>query len=187
MSSVSSDEDKAPARPRQKPGLACEECRRRKLRCDRGKPRCEACADSNLNCFTTMSRPPRGPKKGHLKALQARIGESKLDFFEVSQLLTSLIAALETNMVERQTIGFPGGTSCNIAMENTFPEDPNITEQRQWSSSTSMPSLNSKARDSTVVYSPKSAASPADVELPEMLCADLCVFTFAAIYHCHRD
>ncbi|CRG91749.1 putative transcriptional regulatory protein C777,02 [Talaromyces islandicus] len=57
---------------RQRPGSACEECRRRKLRCDR-QPQCGNCVESGVICTTTTVRPARGPKKGHLKALKGRI------------------------------------------------------------------------------------------------------------------
>ncbi|KAI1427792.1 fungal-specific transcription factor domain-containing protein [Xylaria sp. FL1777] len=59
---------------RQRPGGACEECRRRKLRCDRQHPQCGVCAAAGVACFTTTTRAPRGPKRGYLKAMQARIG-----------------------------------------------------------------------------------------------------------------
>ncbi|KAI1115682.1 fungal-specific transcription factor domain-containing protein [Nemania sp. NC0429] len=58
---------------RQRPGGACEECRRRKLRCDRQHPQCGVCAAAGVACFTTATRAPRGPKRGYLKAMQARI------------------------------------------------------------------------------------------------------------------
>ncbi|XXH04515.1 hypothetical protein Hte_010931 [Hypoxylon texense] len=53
--------------------IACEECRRRKVRCDRQQPSCGLCLSSGVQCQVTTPRPPRGPKRGYLKALQARI------------------------------------------------------------------------------------------------------------------
>ncbi|RYP78389.1 hypothetical protein DL771_000574 [Monosporascus sp. 5C6A] len=63
------------ARPqtRQRPGGACEECRGRKLRCDRQQPQCGLCAAAGVVCHVTTNRAPRGPKRGYLKAMQARI------------------------------------------------------------------------------------------------------------------
>lgn len=63
-------------RPRQKPGAACEECRRRKLRCDRRQPQCGSCQSTGVPCHTTTVRAARGPKPGYLKDLKARIGKS---------------------------------------------------------------------------------------------------------------
>ncbi|KAL7803573.1 hypothetical protein V8C44DRAFT_369738 [Trichoderma aethiopicum] len=58
---------------RQQPGLACEECRRRKARCDRVRPKCGICADSGRNCVVLDKRSQRGPKKGQLKDLRSRL------------------------------------------------------------------------------------------------------------------
>ncbi|GFF27086.1 hypothetical protein IFM61606_09882 [Aspergillus udagawae] len=60
---------------RQQPGLACEECRRKRIRCDRGKPQCTACVTSGVTCVVRDSCPPRGPRKGYLKTLQKKIEE----------------------------------------------------------------------------------------------------------------
>ena len=65
------------ASPQHKLGLACEECRRRKLRCDRRQPSCGLCETSGVECQIT-ARPPRGPQRGYLKILQNRIGKVKL-------------------------------------------------------------------------------------------------------------
>ncbi|KAI6754804.1 hypothetical protein HG530_012556 [Fusarium avenaceum] len=57
---------------RQKSGLACEECRRRKSKCDRDRPVCGGCLESGTECAFVDDRPKRGPKKGQLRALRAR-------------------------------------------------------------------------------------------------------------------
>ncbi|KAJ6134559.1 fungal-specific transcription factor domain-containing protein [Penicillium sp. IBT 18751x] len=59
-------------RGRQRPGAACDECRRRKLRCDGQQPQCGVCQDTGIACEVTQ-RGVRGPKKGHLKALKNRV------------------------------------------------------------------------------------------------------------------
>ncbi|KAI0194225.1 hypothetical protein F4808DRAFT_464530 [Astrocystis sublimbata] len=61
------------SRLRQLPGAACEECRRRKLRCDRQKPRSSACETADVACVVPTTKPSRGPKRGYLKALQERV------------------------------------------------------------------------------------------------------------------
>lgn len=67
--------------PRARPRLACQECRRRKLRCDGAQPRCSTCENTGTECDVNTNRPPRGPKKGYLKALQSKIDtlESRLE------------------------------------------------------------------------------------------------------------
>ncbi|KAJ5591586.1 fungal-specific transcription factor domain-containing protein [Penicillium hispanicum] len=51
---------------------ACDECRRRKLRCDGQQPQCRVCRETGVVCEITQ-RGVRGPKKGHLKALKNRV------------------------------------------------------------------------------------------------------------------
>ncbi|KAI1421088.1 fungal-specific transcription factor domain-containing protein [Xylaria sp. FL1777] len=58
---------------RQQPGYACEECRRRKSRCDRVRPQCGFCVENGSACIIASNRPARGPKRGQLKALRSRI------------------------------------------------------------------------------------------------------------------
>jgi hypothetical protein len=75
---------------RQRPGSACEECRRRKLRCDR-QPQCGNCVEAGVVCTTTTVRPARGPKKGHLKALKGRIGKVFYLSGCVKKMLTGVV------------------------------------------------------------------------------------------------
>ncbi|EAW15012.1 Zn(II)2Cys6 transcription factor [Aspergillus clavatus NRRL 1] len=58
---------------RQQPGSACEECRKRKLRCDRKRPQCGTCADTGTLCQINDRRQRRGPRKGSINALRRRI------------------------------------------------------------------------------------------------------------------
>ncbi|KAK3987688.1 hypothetical protein QBC44DRAFT_294662 [Cladorrhinum sp. PSN332] len=60
---------------RQQPGYACEECRRRKARCDRVRPQCGFCVETGTACVIIEKRPQRGPKRGQLSAMRSRIGE----------------------------------------------------------------------------------------------------------------
>lgn len=83
------DSDSAPAtRGRQRPGAACDECRRRKLRCDGQQPQCSVCRDTEVVCEVTQ-RSARGPKKGHLKALKNRVAylEAMLDSHQQTEPL----------------------------------------------------------------------------------------------------
>ncbi|KAL3482128.1 fungal-specific transcription factor domain-containing protein [Aspergillus californicus] len=57
---------------RHRRGTACDECRRRKLRCDGQQPQCRICLDAGVACEITQ-RKTRGPKKGHLRQLKDRL------------------------------------------------------------------------------------------------------------------
>ena len=73
---------------RQRPGAACEDCRRRKLRCDGKQPQCSACFEARVNCVLTTTQSQRGPKKGHMKALQARLGIHNIPKSQVFGLIS---------------------------------------------------------------------------------------------------
>ncbi|KAL8382488.1 hypothetical protein RB595_006324 [Gaeumannomyces hyphopodioides] len=81
---------KLPAkRPRQNPGPACQQCRIKKLRCDRRTP-CGWCAGAGVQCHVDTTPPQRGPKRGYLKALRSRI------------------AALESRVGSQDSVGATG-------------------------------------------------------------------------------
>ncbi|KAI0964937.1 hypothetical protein F4678DRAFT_454353 [Xylaria arbuscula] len=63
----------SPSGFRQQPGIACESCRKKKSRCDRVRPGCGSCTTAGVTCVFTDSRAQRGPKKGQLQALRARV------------------------------------------------------------------------------------------------------------------
>ncbi|KAL4802422.1 hypothetical protein BDV18DRAFT_163826 [Aspergillus unguis] len=104
---------------RQQPGIACEECRRRRIRCDRVRPQCTACMTSGVDCVVRDNCPPRGPKKGYLKTLQKRIEE----------LQTQLQKQGSSPAPTCQTIDNEGSTTDNN--EHTMPT-PETTDILQW-------------------------------------------------------
>ncbi|KAH1389804.1 hypothetical protein KXV95_008839 [Aspergillus fumigatus] len=63
--------------PRQPPTIAVRVTLRRmpaqRIRCDKARPQCAACAASGTTCLVRESCPRRGPKKGYLKALLNKI------------------------------------------------------------------------------------------------------------------
>lgn len=120
-----SESVEAETRPqsRQRPGGACEECRRRKLRCDRRQPQCGMCAASGSECHITTNRAPRGPKRGYLKAMQARIGKLTYDVKRFVLANTTCngsvtAAALEGSMLKQQN----GADGINMPVQETWTE-----------------------------------------------------------------
>ena len=55
--------------------IACVLCRKRKLRCDGNKPSCGTCTRLQHDCSYDEMRRKSGPKRGYVKALEARLGE----------------------------------------------------------------------------------------------------------------
>ena len=64
-------EDSATAKPKR---IACTICRKRKLKCDGGRPKCATCARLGHNCAYDEVRRKSGPKRGYVKDLEARLG-----------------------------------------------------------------------------------------------------------------
>ena len=53
---------------------ACVLCRKRKLKCDGGRPACATCGRLGHECKYDEVRKKSGPKRGYVKALEARLG-----------------------------------------------------------------------------------------------------------------
>ena len=77
--------DNIPPRKRSKVSRACDECRRKKIKCDaqldNGDMPCSSCSRSNIKCLFSRVPQKRGPSKGYIKELADRIHsiENKLD------------------------------------------------------------------------------------------------------------
>ncbi|KAH7157685.1 hypothetical protein B0J13DRAFT_176629 [Dactylonectria estremocensis] len=74
-----------PPRKRSKVSRACDECRRKKIKCDAqsdtGDNPCSSCARSSIRCLFSRVPQKRGPSKGYIKELADRIHsiENKLE------------------------------------------------------------------------------------------------------------
>lgn len=77
-------------RGRQQPGFACEECRRRKARCDRVRPKCGFCTENELQCVFVDKRQQRGPIKGQITSMQSQLGRC-LSCLVVSRLVCASV------------------------------------------------------------------------------------------------
>ena len=55
--------------------IACVLCRKRKLRCDGSKPSCGTCTRLQHDCSYDEVRRKSGPKRGYVKALEARLAQ----------------------------------------------------------------------------------------------------------------
>ncbi|KAK6065200.1 hypothetical protein SCUP515_11346 [Seiridium cupressi] len=66
-----------PPRKRSKVSRACDECRRKKVKCDApsetGEEPCSNCRRSNMRCLFSRIPQKRGPSKGYIKELADRI------------------------------------------------------------------------------------------------------------------
>ncbi|GIJ91420.1 hypothetical protein Asppvi_010385 [Aspergillus pseudoviridinutans] len=98
---------------RQHPGSACEECRRRKARCDRSRPCCGSCSEAGRLCIFSDQRAQRGPKKGQIRALRDRINTLERLLSEQQPLEESFTTAIDP-AVTGQLIESPDITNIGI-------------------------------------------------------------------------
>ncbi|KAI9259990.1 nuclear protein, partial [Helicostylum pulchrum] len=54
---------------------ACELCRRKKIRCDGGKPTCGNCTRLNSECTYSTNSKKRGPRQGYIEILEQRLAK----------------------------------------------------------------------------------------------------------------
>lgn len=139
-----------PRSRRQRPGTACTECRRRKLRCDGVRPKCAVCLQSGVECEIVTEKAPRGPKKGYMQALKDRIGKyfaphpyhiiqlglsSSLRAASSRTILIRTTALLESRLASRDLEGIFGdeysserGASTSAAMSPEPLQSPYFTD-----------------------------------------------------------
>ncbi|KAF6812593.1 C6 finger domain-containing protein [Colletotrichum plurivorum] len=83
--------DSTPPRKRSKVSRACDECRRKKVKCDAqsdsGENPCSNCKRSGIRCMFSRVPQKRGPSKGYIKELADRINsiEGKLEIQSPSE------------------------------------------------------------------------------------------------------
>ena len=70
-----SQEDTANGQVPKPKRIACVLCRKRKLRCDGNKPSCGTCTRLQHDCSYDEVRRKSGPKRGYVKALEARLAQ----------------------------------------------------------------------------------------------------------------
>ncbi|KAF3761476.1 hypothetical protein M406DRAFT_333536 [Cryphonectria parasitica EP155] len=91
--------DVTPPRKRSKVSRACDECRRKKVKCDsmteNGDEACSNCRRSNVRCMFSRVPQKRGPSKGYIKELADRINsiEGKLGGQTAAEALAGELVA----------------------------------------------------------------------------------------------
>ncbi|KAG0160806.1 hypothetical protein PDIDSM_8336 [Penicillium digitatum] len=167
-------------RPRQEPGLACQECQRKKLRCDRKRP-CGACVNSGVRCHINTDRPSRGPKRGHLKDLRSRIGISSM-FLSVLVENSTHSFVIRTALLERR-LRAQGDPLDEIGL-NLNPDDEvqqSVTEIELDLTEDSIPLLTMTAPN--VTSSPEALlASTTSGTIPKLTQAELNQLYFDRVY-----
>lgn len=86
--------------------VACAICRKRKLKCDGGRPKCGTCARLGHNCAYDEVRRKSGPKRGYVKELEARLAQVETQLKTKSKDKKPQVAP-ESNQPQDQPIHTP--------------------------------------------------------------------------------
>ena len=131
-----------PPRKRSKVSRACDECRRKKVKCDAvseaGDEACSNCRRSNVRCLFSRVPQKRGPSKGYIKELADRIHsiEGKLGGQAVAEALAGELASLpRRDISETYTTSQPADESrkrpfSHISSDNF--SSPSPSRQTGW-------------------------------------------------------
>lgn len=133
-----------PPRKRSKVSRACDECRRKKVKCDAasetGEEACSNCRRSNVRCLFSRVPQKRGPSKGYIKELADRIHsiEGKLGGQTVAEALVGELAAAtlpRRDLAENYAASAPADESrkrpfSHISSDNFSTPSP--TRQPAW-------------------------------------------------------
>ncbi|PYH99810.1 citrinin biosynthesis transcriptional activator CtnR [Aspergillus ellipticus CBS 707.79] len=111
MSSPSSEQPQS----RKRPGAACAECRRRKMRCDGKQPQCENCVNAGVECIFNPPNSRRGPKKGHLKSLQTRLANLENRLLEQGREYSTITTSTGNTYIQQFSHG-PDGAQLNMPL-----------------------------------------------------------------------
>lgn len=83
------DEERGPTRRLSARGsvVACVECRKRKTKCDAGKPSCSQCDRDSINCsYRAWNK--TGLRRGYVRSLETRIGmDQQHNIYNVLRLI----------------------------------------------------------------------------------------------------
>ncbi|KAK6356418.1 hypothetical protein TWF718_000778 [Orbilia javanica] len=109
--------------PRQK-RIACVVCRKRKLKCDGARPACGTCSRLGHNCSYDEVRRKSGPKRGYVKALEARLAQ-------VETLLKNQDGPADTPPINKiETMNAMPQNSINFSISNT-PDFQHVLSKRK--------------------------------------------------------
>ncbi|OTB05897.1 hypothetical protein M426DRAFT_121124 [Hypoxylon sp. CI-4A] len=120
-----------PRRPQLR--IACEECRRKRIRCDRGTPQCMPCATSGKTCVVRDNYLRRGPKKGYLKTLQNKIEDLQTRLNE-QETSTTETRSCSPSQEDVNSDNDNGGSVDNNEIQSTSTSTPILFDDIQlWS------------------------------------------------------
>ncbi|KAF2758056.1 hypothetical protein EJ05DRAFT_500573 [Pseudovirgaria hyperparasitica] len=146
---------------------ACDQCRRKKIKCDGKQPSCTHCQNYKTECVFTQVEKKRQPPKGakYIEGLENRLGRME-SLLRLSGLLSEEddgrtdLGTLEKRLVEKAKSSTTTKQSSEKSPKVTSPggEDESLTDARP-SSSEGMQETSKTASKPPSVASPKSTVT----------------------------
>ncbi|KAK9719858.1 hypothetical protein K7432_004516 [Basidiobolus ranarum] len=121
---------------RQRVSKACDNCRRKKVRCDGLQPTCSNCTTLNIYCTYLETSKKRGPPKGYIEAI-----ENKLHRMEhlLSDLVESDPRAAESVLAELQKVEGLDDVRLRLANRTRPSEFHELRRRNELNSNSSSP------------------------------------------------
>ena len=120
----------APPKKRRRPALSCEQCRKRKVRCDREQP-CGPCGQSKITPCTYSTPPPSASKPMAYEAVTGTpFMQSSMHQPSIDQALIRAVESVEyptpasARSQEIDPYGQVAGSSTHTVAESTTPSIP---------------------------------------------------------------
>lgn len=110
--------------------IACVLCRKRKLKCDSKRPSCSTCTRLQHDCSYDEVRKKSGPKRGYVKALEARLAQVETLLKTQDEPSTDTRPSAGRNQSERSTAAEPTAPlyQPKIAMRSTMGDAPTMLD-----------------------------------------------------------
>ncbi|KAL7797671.1 N-terminal binuclear Zn cluster-containing protein [Trichoderma ceciliae] len=158
---------------------ACDQCRRKKIKCDGKLPACTHCANCNTECIFTHIEKKRAPPKGakYIESLENRLGrmEKLLRLAGVLENEDDDLAELEKRLTDKSDLAAAAQSSSPSSPLHLTSESEGTASPR---SSVTSPDLH-KDKDRGQEEKNKPAATPGSIQgeeeeveaLSEMMCS----------------
>lgn len=106
--------------------IACILCRKRKLKCDGTRPKCNTCSRLGHTCEYNQERKKSGPKRGYVKLLEARLKQVE-NLLETRDVPSGAAPPQEpdTDKIMLPAEQIPASTAMNMNLDPSF-NDPTL-------------------------------------------------------------
>ncbi|CAG8475411.1 5165_t:CDS:10 [Paraglomus occultum] len=160
------------AQKRFKPIETCDNCKERKVKCDKGRPVCGTCKKTNRDCtYDYSASSKRGRPKNEYELLQEQLEDIQTSTFQqvdrIESILEMALSGVPQGNASDTNLLMTNGNIYNNTYNNSNNDNVNDNNMSEWrglypnvaSESASLPSLNLNLSEETLYLSTQLAAS----------------------------